>query len=56
MESFKQHHIEQALIETFLKLDEYLKLDEVNEFLYAVNFGNEMMKQSMIKPKILRQI
>lgn len=54
MESFKQHHIEQALIETFLKLDEYLKLDEVNEFLYAVNFGNENDEAKYDKTENLR--
>lgn len=33
MKSFKQQNYEQALIETYLKLDELLRLEKVNQFL-----------------------
>jgi hypothetical protein len=33
MKSYKQNNYEQALIETFLKFDELLRLDKVNQFL-----------------------
>ena len=41
MESYKSHNYEQALMETYLKLDELLKNDKVNQFLYDINFNNE---------------
>lgn len=41
MDSYKSHNYEQALMETYLKLDELLKNDKVNQFLYDINFNNE---------------
>ena len=40
MNSFKNHNYEQALIETYLKLDECLNNPQVNDFLYEMNYQN----------------
>jgi hypothetical protein len=40
MDSFKNHNYEQALIETYLKLDECLNNPQVNDFLYEMNYQN----------------
>ena len=41
MDSFRHRNYEQALMETFLKLDELLKNEKVNQFLYDINFSGE---------------
>ena len=41
MDSFRHRNYEQALMETFLKLDELLKNEKVNQFLYDINFAGE---------------
>ena len=42
MKSYKQKNYEQALIETYLKFDELLRLEKVNQFLK----NNMMSKQN----------
>lgn len=51
MESYKRQNYEQALIESFLKFDEYLRNDKVNRFLYQTKseFINEQENNTINK-------
>ena len=42
LDSFKEQNYENALIETFLKLDECLKYKEVNELLYSMSYDTPL--------------
>ena len=58
MDSFKNHNYEQALIETYLKLDECLNNPQVNDFLYEMNYqnGEETQEENTINNEIYDNI
>ena len=58
MNSFKNHNYEQALIETYLKLDECLNNPQVNDFLYEMNYqnGEETQEENTINNEIYDNI
>jgi hypothetical protein len=54
LDSFKEQNYENALIETYLKLDECLKHKEVNELLYSMSFDTPI-DEDLVTEKDLKK-
>ena len=54
LDSFKEQNYENALIETYLKLDECLKHKEVNELLYSMSYDTPI-EEDLVTEKELKK-
>ena len=54
LDSFKEQNYENALIETYLKLDECLKHKEVNELLYSMSYDTPI-DEDLVTEKELKK-